>query len=770
MADVASPFNPTYEKKHEESYLNYSRGADAPRARPGFIAKENSNLAANAANLFAAGVEVKDKLYETAAKEFIEPRVDAVRDAWIGASAEGGAPNNANEPVDLTKMGERMAKMTASYKAGNINDRHYWAQMDSIARAARSRYPGYREYIDAKISSMTGGTPANVLQRSIADQASNADPEAKAFDDLLTRASFDDDGIEIPDSIIQSRDRQALLKYVNEHKVVSGDLKRRREAIQDAKNRGDIEQSNLNSTYSKDIWGRIGLSQKKDLASFTQEKVDALLNGAEVTPDQLVTLQNEALAFKSKLLSIYQEVNTDPLYTGVDPTRRTQEQATVTAMADNLIESIGKKDWTQVDILRNKLAILSTGEAINVWEASPTLRGVSSSREIGGPEAVTGYLSGNGPDGRARWNGMDKELNDYHLKKLQDPNIQNTPLVNTLDQISNSQNITDRKGLVTNAVDKSILSLTDKGFSPAAKERAALNMFGPGNQDFLQFFDPSDNTDPNKDKGSTRVSIFRKFTSPAVAKAMIEVRDNSPRGQELYNNYVQWRDYSFNTLFKTTMDTLKSIPTDDQTMNIQFDTSTGKIIMQSRGRTEFSVWDQTASKIKGSVNAINNFNASVDAMTPTWKLEGLDPGQEALKLISNAGVDLNAAKGDNMLTQFYKAVGGAIDEVTTKANEGASNVKDRRAKAGVGTSDNRVPDGMMRLGYGNNDRQSANVEDRRNETKSLKTRFDMFLQDVFGDDNPYGKLPETDAYNDDDALAKWIREGLDEMFKKGPNK
>src|SRR5690606_12766067 len=211
-----------------------------------------------------------------------------------------------------------------------------------------------------------------------------------------------------------------------------------------------------------------------------------------------------------------------------------------------------------------------------------------------------------GPEFAIRWafdlnegkglniNAMDSQIVQHHLMRSMETDKEGkTPLVQSVDAIANSS-ATDKKQAMNIMINKSLQALVDPEATPYAKERALLNIFGEGNRDFLQFFSPKDNKDPNKDQGTTRIGLFRRLTSPAVTKAIVELRDSSERGQELWNNYMSWRDYSFNALMKTTMNTMAKIPTDDQTLNIKFDDATGKIITEEL-KSSNPTWDVPAS-------------------------------------------------------------------------------------------------------------------------------------------------------------------------------
>lgn len=665
MADVQNPFNPAYPDKHEETYLNYSRGADAPNAQKGKFNKIYDNTATNVSNLFTTGVAVKDAVYKDRIREEATEMVDAIRDPWIGAGPSSGGVD-ANTPVELVKMGDRLERMTSAYRSGKINDRHYWAQMENISRAVRSRYPGHREYIDNVISDLTGGTPANVLQRSISQAAGEADPAAKRRDNLIEKIASDEDGIPLPPGW-EEQSYDQLLVYYNGAKVAKGDLTRRKNALDLASKEGTYVSTQATSLLRDTVLTNIGFQMKPQIAELNSRLQNLLREGRTPPPDEVVAIGQQGAALKAGWLAEFDRITlSDPIYSRVPTADMERERDYIAKMGDDLTTALQEGKWSVVKSYADRLDMMTKGEATDLAREAPDLLTASAINQLVGPEFATRYAFDLTTDGQLRLSQMDQQIIQYHLKKSVDPKMEgNTPAVQSLDNLANSPRVENKPEAMNIFLKKQEIAITDPQATLYAKERAALNMFGEGNADFLQFFSPKDSADPNKDTGMTRISKFRQFTSPAVTKALAEIRDKSPRGQEIWQNYINWRDYSFNALMKTELDTMAKIPTDDQTLDIQFDPSTGKIIMQERS-TDNPTWDRTASWMLGSRKAINRYNAMVDSMTPGWKEAGLNPGEEAARLVENAGIDFNAPKGKNLVTQFWDAVSKRAAESESK--------------------------------------------------------------------------------------------------------
>lgn len=130
----------------------------------------------DAASLLTSTVKAGTELFNEVISREATASVDAVRDEEIraGLSAKAGGP-----PLDLTKAVDRVGTLSAAKDVGAIGGSHYELLLDAEARKLRARYPGHREFIDRKISELTGGTPANMAIRDLKAETAktNADPE-----------------------------------------------------------------------------------------------------------------------------------------------------------------------------------------------------------------------------------------------------------------------------------------------------------------------------------------------------------------------------------------------------------------------------------------------------------------------------------------------------------------------------------------------------------------------------------------------------------------
>jgi muramidase (phage lysozyme) len=70
-------------------------------------------------------------------------------------------------PRQATQEISQLNRLTQAYNAGNLSDSYYDAQLVSVAKQLRAKYPGFRDEVDQAISQITGIQPANALRSSL---------------------------------------------------------------------------------------------------------------------------------------------------------------------------------------------------------------------------------------------------------------------------------------------------------------------------------------------------------------------------------------------------------------------------------------------------------------------------------------------------------------------------------------------------------------------------------------------------------------------------
>jgi hypothetical protein len=732
---VNTPFNPAFGNP-DANYLGYSRGADPAPAQKGPAVADANQSFKMGVDLFNTVVVAKDTINQDRIRTDLTEQVDANRDPWIGASAESGAASDTmggSTPVDLQKQLERMQNVTNAVRSNKMSDRYYWAQMENIARATRSRYPGYREYIDKVMSQLTGGTPANELQRSVLQQANESmGSEAKELQSLKSAAAKDED-VGITPEVEAMTDPAQVRQYISNRKAIFGRIKVEQAQLSLDASRGQDVSRRSYEAFKNDYNTQSAVVLNQAIDQFRSGFVSAVQNQSTLTEEQKNQIGADGAILKQQMFKLFDQVQAQ--YPNMRAEDLKAERANVEQRFNDLIGNVQNGQWNLVDAQANlfKMKMDATkNDVVDSSAASRTLAGVSA---VHGPEMANNlYTLG---DGKSIINEMVAGLSLVRDKigKASIDATGNKPAISYLYELKNSkaENTAVAAQEFTN---KMLTTLADPKATPAVKSNFAKSLFSPENKDFVLFFDESDNVNKDKDTKGTRLGLFRRMTSPAIVKTMEQIRDSGDT--QTWQNYVNWREQSYVTLVKPELDKMKYIPVWDQTMNIQVG-SDGKIIPQDRGAGVAAI-DRTLSSWNDSQGTIQRFNSLVDAMTPTWDAQGLDPMQEVQKLLAAGGVDPQALKEDSFYSRLFKSMGiGDGNQVRAVLGRAAPNQQQIPVQGTPGTAapaQAERPKGMMKLGgpteevamnYGPGDRESSNVLDYRNGTPKNVEEYNDFI-------------------------------------------
>lgn len=70
-------------------------------------------------------------------------------------------------PSELKQSGSAMRTLQSAYDQGKISDVYYTGQLASLNKSLRAKYPGYENYVDDMVQSVTGIRPANSYRNAV---------------------------------------------------------------------------------------------------------------------------------------------------------------------------------------------------------------------------------------------------------------------------------------------------------------------------------------------------------------------------------------------------------------------------------------------------------------------------------------------------------------------------------------------------------------------------------------------------------------------------
>lgn len=199
-------FNPGIPDTQDPNWLGWSKSITQPEGD-----KSTGMLLETGAVALGEGLKFADTAFKSVIEDDIytqakaeqqdyQNRLQDTRTALGIANAQSGKPgtildsNNTGAPATpnaLKGLNYQVDGLGQARANGHISETDYAMRLDTMAKDFRSRYPGYREFIDATVQKVTGIDPANkMITGAIADIntfASNLNTERNRTISLLTR-------------------------------------------------------------------------------------------------------------------------------------------------------------------------------------------------------------------------------------------------------------------------------------------------------------------------------------------------------------------------------------------------------------------------------------------------------------------------------------------------------------------------------------------------------------------------------------------------------
>jgi hypothetical protein len=306
-------FNPE-QPGQDPNYLNYSKSATAPAAnqRGEFVGKAIGEAVGGLA-------EIADKFVKTSAKNEAAEGSDAIQDIFtqilktqtpdpsvipqpvqtVGAAGQSvritpdqkslmDANAQADIPDGVDDGISRIQTISNARDGGKINDTYYTAQLTALAKNLRTKYPGYRDYIDEEIHHITGINPAKEYITNLMQDINAGRTAAQKFPDMVLKELMSANAAGTPGAVdaiahFQSTgDTAGALKWINAVKSNTYKI-------------GEIEQG---LTLDKNSDEQVGRKLEKAFTLKGESEVNAAWSAASMranvdTPAQIEKMVND---------------------------------------------------------------------------------------------------------------------------------------------------------------------------------------------------------------------------------------------------------------------------------------------------------------------------------------------------------------------------------------------------------------------------------------------------------------------------------------------
>jgi hypothetical protein len=678
--------------ENSAGFLGTSRGANAPEvqqtiARPSTVQDTSAStqglsaLVGGVGNLFSAVVDTADSLIKRDVDRRATEAADQIFDEFGVSDATtiyGSDVNNEPTPEEINRAEKNLKRLYNANSRGALSDTAFAARADAVARQLRARYPGHRDYIDQRISNVTGVRPANAIVRGLMEQASaqrsaagQGEKDRLQYLESITKAGLYKPGME-------NLGYMELLQttgpmYAERQKI---DVMKSQIELARAQNQatGELAARAAKQTINlqmMDTLSNVTSPMGKTYQEITSKIREINTSGKELSADEQTMLRASFSQLKQDFLGKAQE---GLFQFGADITeeQRKEALAPATAFFQNIEDGLVSKDTGALNRAVNRLEAMKTGADIKLYQTAPELEAIAAMNRTLGPQAAAIVL------------GSSDKLNSAYLKVLVDDSIvdafgKKTPLKQVFDA-NNSRDSTNAS-VVNRAVFDSTLSiLTDPSISPEVKAEAADRLYGEGNAGFITTRNPAD-----------RMEMYRRMVNQDTFNAVKLAAQKNP---EVMENYKGWARDTFLKMSRLQSNTIKNMVESNPGL-IKFNPKTGMLetaplqdvgpgTSRFQGTGDVAALDRN-ERIKEARPVVNEFNSLIAGLSPVLKEDGKEVGQYVNTVLGGLGVSVPAVEavrvsGVNLDNLSSISAGLAPFNFEPQSGRESTNIEDRRGQ------------------------------------------------------------------------------------------
>lgn len=580
-------FNPQVAPTTDPNYMGYSKGTSQPQADTSY-----ETLFKGIGDTISGAVKVADLGIKSYLDNKVTADVDAERDLYtanlsVTRNASGAFPlptdigdrpglvdKSAVVPREVSALDSQVEGLVAAREANKISNTYYYGRLDAIAKTYRAQWPGYREHIDQKISSLTGVTPANAYMQSIVadlNKAKEAKDDESKDARVLLKGLANDGNVRAAEMYARFErkeiDPASVIKFVAEENQFKWNLARkdaerktttmtRAETAESFVEDKNIEFAKIVSDNFERIRDNSGIGSPRAVLDMVNKHASGEVVRSQQDIDrageQFTAWRNEAR------LSMIAAAKKDPRFAQMDPSKINELADHHLAVFDTVQKAISEKNYALAD----SAARISKAETEDhnrylrgdqntrkFLDTSKALRDAGASDKMIEGVLVNSLIAGVKPD----------FLVLHQKQTLQNYDIRNPKPV--IQQIEEGEALMRQKGTTDPAFfrDKinQINNITKKDIPDNLKYNLAMNYFGPGNREMINKFS-RDGIDPNTGKAvTTQNSVFAKMTNPEVVKEVMRLGTQYP---DLKQNYMNWVGTTFGeVMFTNEIKSLKDV-------------------------------------------------------------------------------------------------------------------------------------------------------------------------------------------------------------------
>lgn len=651
-------FNPDVKDTQDPNYLNYSKVVNPPSP------DKSTAMAINTAgDALEMGVKLSDTYVKKDIDNQIYAQVDRQRDAYTDAlqsvndqlkgnptaspsEATGNALiANQTPPAALQSSLDRVDNLGAARAANKINDTYYTQQLNSIAKDIRNQYPGYREYIDSRIQSVTGLNPANAYYQNLMQDINSTLQKNKSAGEKIDSELYKNIDIPGMDKIILGRkagivsDEQALgfLNRTLSKKYMYND--RQMDRTERNQNREDVTRD-TKTDFTNEVGTTLQtrFSTLAPVGGLTAAKMADIVQQAQegrvpLTSEQHDNLLTALVAAKNGAMADIKKMSNDRGYTGLLGVKdRDDIVASQMYLYDQAIDAVKNKDYGTAFTSLRRGEALQNDEQLRLLK-DPSVgaytRAIAALTKFGGPNWVSTTMA------TGLLNDVDVKYKNYvqdaiTRSQLPDSYFPGQPPKSLYSDIKDAQS--KKIGANTKVFDHlvdNVNTIRNPKAPDNVKSEVARYMFNPNNYHVMDQF-KMDYTDPQTGKVvKGKYSVFNRLTSPDITDSMIKLGKQDPQAWGMYKD---WVETSFGTLFREDIQNLNSIQNDPMLLaKVKYNSDTHQFFLTNDKNQPVGLSNTLVGK------TINRLNMGLSNVSRMKNADNSDADAYVLNLLQKAG-------------------------------------------------------------------------------------------------------------------------------------
>jgi muramidase (phage lysozyme) len=670
------------------SYIGLSKEPDRVRPNTGFgeLFKGIGSLAEGA----VTAIDEKNK--EDISKSLYGGVDDIHKELGVDVAAEAGAvktplftgnENNQNVNPAVAETVERntesLSRLKTALEQGKISQMYYAQRSEALVRNLRAQYPGYREFIDDKVSKITGMKPANTIIREItgAIEARRTSAQQSAEKEItFIRGKMEHLSPEEREEAIAGGwndpiKRSKYMKSIGDREAMISSIDVAKKGLELKAKQGDVVEGDIVG-YLQNYSHKMVTMQLDKAYRELNPLLKGLQEGKPIPPESVVkvraaieALKLEAIKqFDSELSSSYGDGTKNFLQT-LPPAKIKELKDQMEKRFGDIIESVEKGDLAMIKVDQTFNRMRVDSDSRKIIEGSPYLRQLEAFKQILGPQGFTWLLQS--PEAHAKnikevTKAFNTALRAQMFSKGEDLGTMLKGLTKNAETFNIDQN--EAKKIATGVLDDAVKKLADPKVDPAFFEKMVTSVFGSGDSTkaWTELF-----------KSEERQAWFKKFTSPDIMKNLDKIK-----GTEAAKHVQLFVERTARANLQTSADSIVDKVTEPGgAVSIEIDPKTGRLRpVQTRKLTEQEralggrFGPNPGSAITPSFQKeVDKMNENIDILKRQYTMMGLDPMQEIQAFLQAVGINETNPRRANvwqmMLNRLTDREGNTqVDETT----------------------------------------------------------------------------------------------------------